>query len=381
MGAVAAVAMAPPAQSYSVTSLGSLGFGEVRGFDLRKLRESPELVERVRADTAKHRLLVFKGQDDLSGEEHVAICDLFGSMDHGLHSVHPKAPHPYLLRVSNDEAEGFKQIGVSGWHIDGVMIRLPFSLQTMHFLNAIPGGDTRFLAFDEFLRRVRSERPELAERWERLFFLSGVGDDLMAGDGQLAMHPLVTALEGQDRMGMCFHLGASYCLGWIREGDGGEAAAPAARKGLFSGMLGQDPVEAAEEELGDLLKVGGCSLLEPKGTLKELSEAIDEFGEECSFQQAWEDGDFAFIDNRALAHVPVAGTQADASESGLRLFHRTTITQRDSAPPVAKRSGRPSFVLSGGIGKPMPAASGGADLEDLATLRRVLRGIVAVRQA
>merc|ERR1719436_433266 len=103
---------------------------------------------------ARHRLLVFRGQSALSGAEHIALSEQLGSLDHGLHRPHPRAEDPRLLRVSNDEEEGFVMVGTSGWHVDGVMLRAPFATQTMHFLHSIEGGDTLFLGLGEFLRAL-----------------------------------------------------------------------------------------------------------------------------------------------------------------------------------------------------------------------------------
>ena len=35
------------------------------------------------------------------------------------HRMHPKAPHPHVYRVSNDERQGYRNVGRLGWHIDG----------------------------------------------------------------------------------------------------------------------------------------------------------------------------------------------------------------------------------------------------------------------
>ena len=45
----------------------------------------------------------------------------------------------------------------------------------------------------------------------------------------------------------------------------------------------------------------------------------------------WEEGDFALVDNLALAHYAVPGTQASSAENGLRILHRTTV-KGDAGP-------------------------------------------------
>jgi taurine dioxygenase len=44
-------------------------------------------------------------------------------------------------------------------------------------------------------------------------------------------------------------------------------------------------------------------------------------------------GDFALIDNLAVAHFAAPGTQRAAGEAGLRVLHRTTVA--GDAAPVA----------------------------------------------
>ncbi|CAE8627405.1 unnamed protein product, partial [Polarella glacialis] len=117
-----------------------------------------------------------------------ALSECLGCLDHGLHKAHARAPDPRLLRVSNDQEQGFVQVGTSGWHVDGVMLQAPFHVQTMHFVSSIPGGDTLFLGFREFLESLGSED---LDRLRKLWFVSGVGKDIPAGDGQLSVVPLV----------------------------------------------------------------------------------------------------------------------------------------------------------------------------------------------
>ena len=100
------------AAAWTVRPTGAaLGFGVVEGVALRDAIDDPAAVSRLRADVARHRLLVFRGQAALSGADHVALSERLGSLDHGLHSPHPAAPDPRLLRVSNDDAHGFRSIG------------------------------------------------------------------------------------------------------------------------------------------------------------------------------------------------------------------------------------------------------------------------------
>ena len=45
----------------------------------------------------------------------------------------------------------------------------------------------------------------------------------------------------------------------------------------------------------------------------------------------WQRGDLALIDNMALAHLPMPGTQTLPLVSGLRIFHRTTMVNREAS--------------------------------------------------
>ena len=125
---------------YEVTPREGCAFGaSVRGFSVKEALEKPEVLEQIRSDMYKHRLLIFHGQTDLTPEDHIKLSEHLGSLEHILHRPHPKSPDPRLLRVANDDREGFMSVGTSGWHVDGVMLQAPFAAQTMHHLHAIPG--------------------------------------------------------------------------------------------------------------------------------------------------------------------------------------------------------------------------------------------------
>lgn len=56
----------------------------------------------------------------------------------------------------------------------------------------------------------------------------------------------------------------------------------------------------------------------------------------CRYAMKWEEGDFGILDNLALAHYAVPGTQDPASRVGLRILHRTTI-EGDATPRKSMR--------------------------------------------
>jgi len=343
---------------YHIMPHDGCAFGaSIQGYDVREAIHDPSTMARLRADVSKYRLLVFRGQTELTGADHIALSERLGSLDHGLHRPHPRAPDPRLLRVSNDETKGFVSVGTSGWHVDGVMLRAPFAAQTMHFLHAIPDGDTLFLGLNEALSALE---PDFQELCRRLWFVSGVGDDLAAGKGQLSILPLVYTHPNTGDDTMCFHLGPKYCLGWIEE------RAPAQGiGGILEGwgrIMAKDDADGPDSDLQRalrrLLTGSGAenperfNFLPPVPIQTRLRRAIEglsgEVRQRAIWKQRWADGDLALIDNMALAHLPTPGTQAPAvgrKSPGLRLFHRTTMV--DPAAMLRNRRGASSVLLAG----------------------------------
>lgn len=403
----------------------------VSGFDVRELLKDSSAVTQLRADVAKHRLLVFHDQVDLSGEEHLAISRLLGSLEHGLHNRHPRSPDARLLRISNDEQEGFVEVGTSGWHVDGFMLRSPFVAQTMHFLSATKGGDTLFVGLNELIAAQDAATQDL---WRRLWFVSGVGD-LSKGAGQLAIHPLVFRHPVTGDESMCFHLGQSYCVGWIEEKDEGEAVAddgPLAS--LLGGVFGEgSAADRAEAVLLDLLGAGAeggassssgqrrpprLALRPPRPLQESIRSAINrcrmvssgkQFSSTISrlrrkreglrtrsptpasgdggagltaesssapallWKQEWATGDLAIIDNQAIAHIASPGTQMRRGPDDLRLFHRTTMADLGT-PLLSARRGATSMLLTADAGEPTDAATRAGAAVNPQALRAVLEG-------
>jgi len=63
------------------------------------------VIEQIRKDVTKHRILIFKDQGVISGDRHVEISRWFGELESTFYK-HPKSPHPDVFRVSNDKNEG-----------------------------------------------------------------------------------------------------------------------------------------------------------------------------------------------------------------------------------------------------------------------------------
>ena len=80
------------------------------------------------ADTHKHRLLLFKNDGKhISAEAQLIVSRWFGEVESTFYK-HPASPHPDIFRVSNDEEQGCRNVGRSGWHIDGSFMEKPFKI-------------------------------------------------------------------------------------------------------------------------------------------------------------------------------------------------------------------------------------------------------------
>jgi len=253
----------------------------------------------------------------------------------------------------------------------------------MHFLSAIPGGDTLFLGLNEFLQESDEE---IRQRLRRMWFVSGVGEDLMSGKGQMSLLPLVYPHPFTGDETMCFHLGKGYCLGWIEERPPAQGI-----EAFFKGFSGDDEDDGGPQSvLRRLLRSRkgggeptGFIMLPPEPTQEFISDSIDQLSDaekaRLTWQQEWKTGDFALIDNLALAHLPVPGTQAPSSVdggAGLRLFHRTTMVDPEAV--VRNTRGAASVLLTGVGGSRIDSAAGA--LEDPAAMREVLKGLTIASQ-
>lgn len=107
---------------------------------------SEQIIEQIKQDVHKHRILIFKNQGKVSGDRHVEISKWFGNLESTFYK-HPKSPHPDVFRVSNDEEEGCTNVGRTGWHIDGSFMRKPFSYALYHMYSVPQKGDTGEIVF------------------------------------------------------------------------------------------------------------------------------------------------------------------------------------------------------------------------------------------
>ena len=113
---------------------------EVLGIDLKN-KVSEDIIERLKEEVHKHRLILFKNQGEITGQRHVEISEWFGELESTFYK-HPRSPHPDVFRVSNVEEEGCQNVGRTGWHIDGSFMEKPFNF-SVYYMHSVPeSGDT-----------------------------------------------------------------------------------------------------------------------------------------------------------------------------------------------------------------------------------------------
>ena len=124
---------------YYTVKPGKLGV-EVFGIRLND-QVSEDVIEQIKQDVHKYRIMIFRDQGKVSGKRHVEISKWFGELDTTFYG-HPQSPHMEVLRVSNDENEGFTGSGRSGWHIDGWQQPVPVAYSIYHMYHVPKKGDT-----------------------------------------------------------------------------------------------------------------------------------------------------------------------------------------------------------------------------------------------
>lgn len=261
---------------------------------------SPKLVQKLKEDMGKYRVMVFKGQGQISGARQVQISAQLGEIESTFYK-HPRSPHPDIFRVSNDEREGCTGVGRTGWHIDGTFQPMPFKYQTMHLHSVIEGGDTWFVPLKEF---YEMQDDETKARWDRLWMITGRGQ---------RAHPLVYKHPVRGDTTLMFHCGEPFCAGW-----------------------GQDDQNA------DSTKREVKEVLDSRSIQDELTRKLDVAIDKIGVKMSWEEGDFAINDNLGNCHYAPPGTQNPQRQAGLRILHRTTMAG-ETMP--TKEDGRTSFVV------------------------------------
>uniref|UniRef100_A0A0A9XNV9 Alpha-ketoglutarate-dependent sulfonate dioxygenase n=1 Tax=Lygus hesperus TaxID=30085 RepID=A0A0A9XNV9_LYGHE len=276
--------MTDMSKEYYDSKLVQLGC-EVRGIDL-KTENRPEVIERIKQDVTKFRLLIFKDQGVISGDRHVEISKWFGDLESTFYK-HPRSPHPDVFRVSNDEEEGCTGVGRTGWHIDGSFQDAPFSYSLYHMVSVPKKGATSFAPLTEIIEGLPKAK---REEWDRIWMVS----DRRTGP----IHPLIYRHPITKKEVLCFHLGMTS---------------------EFLYDYGTSNERLASKE-------------ETRRILNDIHEEFVKDGGSIQYVHNWEVGDFIISDNLAVGHEATPDTQTPRSKVGLRVLHRTTI--KGTVPPA-----------------------------------------------
>ena len=118
---------------------GKLGV-EVVGVNLNADVPS-EVIEQIRRDVHRYRIMIFRNQGSISGRRHIEISRWFGELDSTFYR-HPRSPDVDVFRVSNDRTEGCTGVGRTGWHIDGSFQPAPFAYALYYMAHVPSKGDT-----------------------------------------------------------------------------------------------------------------------------------------------------------------------------------------------------------------------------------------------
>ncbi|XP_013397040.1 uncharacterized protein LOC106163877 [Lingula anatina] len=269
---------------YTVTPVGHIPYFvvEIRGINLNSKHISQETIDMTRILSHQNRILIFKDQGIVPAKVHIRVGEWFGPIQPAEMYSHPRAPHPQVLRLSNDPEEGCVNIGTRGWHIDGSYLMVPYHYSLYHMV-ALPtgGSSTLFYPLFELIKSLDSEQ---LSRWQRLWIVR-YEDNKKRVHPVIYVHP-VTGLET-----MCIHLGGMKCFVWDR-------GTPEERW-------------TAKEETDEIVK--------------EIQQAFDKNQSKLMYEHKWEPGDFIISDNLSVAHLAGQAARQSRKEVGLRILHRVSV--------------------------------------------------------
>jgi len=266
---------------------------EVVGINLRDHINDTALFDKIREDTYKYRLMVFRDQGEIPADEFTKMFQGFGEIYHQPYTTqtknmenHQKAPAPAIMRISNDVTEGFKGVGTSGWHIDGAYKEIPFSHLIFNSVKAPIVGATKFAGHREMLASLTKEQ------FDYLDHLWAVNTRTVLGEKVAVIQPLVYNHPVVNDTVLCVHLG--YLLGAIYNyGD------KSSQRVLSN---------------GEVLKLKA-----------DISQAFSRDNDRLVYSHQWRDGDLVIIDNLQLAHLASKESQLPKEKVGLRILHRLAI--------------------------------------------------------
>ena len=118
-----------------------LPFGcQVSGISLSEdVKSDIDMIKKCLSD---HKLVFIRNQQTLAEDRQVQISRWFGDLENAGFECHAKSKSDFVLRLSNDPAEGLQNFGTSGFHIDCSFLPNPSSVSVYHMIQASKDGDT-----------------------------------------------------------------------------------------------------------------------------------------------------------------------------------------------------------------------------------------------
>jgi len=266
---------------------------EIAGINLREHLNDTALLDRIREDTYKHRLIVLRDQGEIPADSMIKLFERFGDIYHEPYTTqtkdltnHRKAPAPAIMRISNDVSEGFKGVGTSGWHIDGAYKDKPFSFLVFNSVKAPKFGDTKFAGHREMLSSLSKDSFDYMDR------IWGVNTRTVLGEKVAVIHPLIYNHPIVNESVLCVHLG--YMQGAIFD-------------------YGSNDTQRILSP-GEVLKLKGA-----------ITHGFSKDNERLVYSHKWRDGDLVIIDNLQLSHLASKESQMPKEKVGLRILHRLAV--------------------------------------------------------
>lgn len=240
---------------------------------------APDVVEQLKRDVLRHRLLLFRDQN-VTVDRHKEIAAWWQAGGRG-------GPVKYL-NVSNVKALGAQGAGADGWHVDGAFkdsgpdhVALYYSERTSK------GAATAFAPLRELLNSLT---PSQRMRWDRLWIYDAAFE-------LPVLRPFLYAHPHTQEPTLNVYFDVDY--GWVWD----------------AGLPSQRNVEPLSAELDSLDR-----------------EVLDVFHRALRsgmiYSHVWRDGDLIISDNPSLAHLALPDTQLPAEEVGERLLRRATVEGR-----------------------------------------------------
>jgi len=280
------------AQRFEIRPFDEAAGAELIGLDLAQPLDDAEFA-RIRDGFDRHSVLVFRDQQDLRPDTHIAFSRRFGELEIHVQKRFLLDGHPEILIVSTDTKEG-QPIGLADagryWHSDLSYMPKP-SMGSLLHARILPneGGDTLFAnqhaAYEALpatlrakLDTLHAEHSYLARNEAQRAKSTAIRPDLSEEQRRSVppvTHPVVRTHPGTKRRAIFVSEGFTTWITDLPEAEG-------------------------------------------KGLLQELFQ--HQTREEFIYRHKWREGDLVMWDNRALLHLAAGGPPGM-----VRTMYRTTI--------------------------------------------------------